>query len=59
MNKLEQNQSLTNIKQGMTEVPVLAKSKANDVQISNEKFKGKCVVTGLKVDAMQILAVNF
>ena len=45
MHTLEKNQSFTNIKEGMIEVPVPAKSKADNVQISNEKFKRKSVVT--------------
>ena len=59
MNTLEQNQIFTNIKEGMTKVPVPAKSKADNVHISNEKFKGNSVVTGLKVDAVQLSAVKF
>ena len=59
MHTLEQNQSCTNIKEGMTEVPVPAKSKAGNVQISNEKFKGKSVVTWLKFDAVQLSTVKF
>ena len=59
MNTLEQNQSFTNIKEGMTEVPVPVKSKADNVQISNEKLKGKSVVTRLKVDVVQLLVVKF
>ena len=43
----------------MTEVPVPAKSKADNVQISNEKFKGKSVVTGLKFDVVQLSGVKF
>ena len=54
MNILEKNQFFTNIKEGMTEVPVPAKSKADNVQISNEKFKGKYVVTVLKVDVVHL-----
>ena len=59
MNTLEQNQSFTNIKEGMIEVPVLAKSKADNVQISNENFKGNSIVIGLKVDAVQLSAISF
>ena len=54
MNTLEQNHFFTNIKEGMTEFPVLAKSNADNVQISNEKFKGKYVVTVLKVDVVHL-----
>ena len=43
----------------MTEVPVPAKSKADNVQISNENFKGKSIVIGLKVDDVQLSRVNF
>ena len=43
----------------MTEVPVPAKLKADNLKIPNEKFKEKFVVTGLKVDTVQISAVKF
>ena len=43
----------------MTEVPVPAKSKADNVQISNEKFKGKSIVIGWKFNGVQLSAVKF
>ena len=43
----------------MTEVLVPAKSKADNIQISKENFKGKSVVTGLKVDVVQLSVVKF
>ena len=43
----------------MIEVPIPTKSKADNVQISNEKFKGKYVVTVLKVDVVQLSAIKF
>ena len=46
---LEKNQSFTDVQEDITEVPVLSKLKANSVQITNEKLKGKSVVTRLKI----------
>ena len=46
---LERNQSFTDVQQDITQVPVPSKLKVDSVQITNEKLKGKFVVTRLKV----------
>ena len=56
---LEQNHNFMDVKESMTEVPVSAKLKADNMKIPNEKFKGKSVVAGFKVDVVQLSAVNF
>ena len=56
---LERNQSFTNVQENITEVPVPIKLKVDNLQISNEKFKGKSIVTGLKFDGVQFSAIKF
>ena len=56
---LERNQSFTSVQENITKVPVLVKLKADNMQISNEKFKKKSIVTGLKVDGVQLSTVKF
>ena len=56
---IEQNQSFTSVQENIIEVLIPVKLKADNLQISNEKFKGKSVVTGLKVDGVQLSAVKF
>ena len=55
---LEWNQSFTSVQENIIEVLVQVKWKAGNLQISNEKFKGKSIVIGLKVDGVQLLAVK-
>ena len=56
---MEKNQSFTDAQEDLTEVPVLVKLKADNLQISSERFNGKSLVTGLKVDGVQFLAIKF
>ena len=53
ISKLESNQSFTDVQEDITEVPVQVKLKADNLQITNEKLKGKYVVTGLKVNGVK------
>ena len=56
---LEINQSFTDVQEDITEVLVPFKLKADNLQNSNERFKGKFVVTGLKVDGVHVSVVKF
>ena len=49
ISSLERNQSFTDVQEYITEVLVPTKFKADSVQITNEKLKGKSVVTRLKM----------
>ena len=56
---LEQNQSFTGVQERIKKIPVEAKLKVDNFQISNEKIKGKSVATGSTYDVVQISTVKF
>ena len=59
MGWLERNRSFTHVQERIKKIPIEAKLKADNLQISNEKIKGKSVVTGLKDDGVKISTVKF
>ena len=59
MGSLEWNQSFTGLQESIKRIPVEAKLKVDNLQISNEKIKGKSITTGLKDDGVQISTVKF
>ena len=59
MGSLERNPSFTGVQESIKKIPVEAKLKADNLQISNEQIKGKSVVTGLKDDGIQISTIKF
>ena len=56
---MERNQSFIDVEEDIIEVHVLVKLKADNLQISNERFKGNSIVTGLKFDGVQSSDVKF